>query len=191
MNRILLVAASSARPRRAASRTLSRARRASRTRRWPATTRFADYKALVCVFLFGGNDSWNMVVPSSDAEYAVYAGSRQNLAVPQGVVAAAAACVPDPSGWSFGLHPAMPGLAELFNVGPRGDRRERRAAASRPTTLAQYPSRSVPLPPQLFSHNDQQDQWHSLKGNAVSKSGWAGRIADVLAGPRAATSSSR
>ena len=42
---------------------------------------FADYKALVCVFLFGGNDSWNMVVPSSDAEYAVYAASRQNLAI--------------------------------------------------------------------------------------------------------------
>ena len=64
--------------------------------------------------------------------------------------------------------------------GPRGGRRERRPAVA-PTTLAQYQDRSVPLPPQLFSHNDQQDQWHSLKGNAPSKSGWAGRIADVLA----------
>ena len=50
-----------------------------------------------------------------------------------------------------------------------------------PTTKAQYQQGSVPLPPQLFSHNDQQDQWHSLRGKAVSKTGWAGRIADVLA----------
>ena len=50
-----------------------------------------------------------------------------------------------------------------------------------PTTKAQYQAGSVPLPPQLFSHNDQQDQWHSLRGKAVSKTGWAGRIADLLA----------
>jgi uncharacterized protein (DUF1501 family) len=140
---------------------------------------FADYKALVCVFLFGGNDSWNMVVPSSDAEHAVYAASRQNLSIPKASLLPLQLAVPDPSGWSFGLNPAMPGLADLFNSG-------RAAVVANvgpliaPATLAQYQNRSVPLPPQLFSHNDQQDQWHSLKGNVPSKSGWAGRIADVL-----------
>jgi uncharacterized protein (DUF1501 family) len=142
---------------------------------------FADYKALVCVFLFGGNDSWNMVVPSSNAEYEAYAGSRQNLAVPQGVLLPLQLAVPDASGWSFGLNPAMSGLAELFNGG-RAAFVANVGPLVAPATLQEYESLSVPLPPQLFSHNDQQDQWHSLKGTDVSKSGWAGRVADVLAG---------
>jgi len=139
----------------------------------------ADYKALVCVFLFGGNDSWNMLVPSSDAEYAVYAASRQNLAVPQASLLPLDLAVPDASGWTFGLHPAMPELAALVNT--------RRAAfvanvgpLLAPTTLEQYQGRSVALPPQLFSHNDQRSQWNSLKGTSSTKSGWAGRIADLF-----------
>lgn len=140
---------------------------------------FADYKALVCVFLFGGNDSWNMVVPSSDAEYAVYAGSRQNLAVSKDTLLPLNLAVPDASGWSFGLHPAMPGLAGLFNAG-RAAIVANVGPLIAPTSIAQFLDRSVALPPQLFSHNDQQDQWHSLKGNRPSKLGWAGRVADVL-----------
>ena len=71
--------------------------------------------------------------------------------------------------------------------GPGGGRRERRAAASSRRPKAQYQAKAVRLPPQLFSHNDQQDQWHSLKGEATLKSGWAGRIADALHSPGAAT----
>src|SRR5215510_3294929 len=56
---------------------------------------FGGYKALVCVFLFGGNDSWNMVVPASDAEYAAYAASRQNLAVPKELLLPLGLSVPD------------------------------------------------------------------------------------------------
>jgi uncharacterized protein (DUF1501 family) len=141
---------------------------------------FTDYKALVCVFLFGGNDSWNMVVPRSTAEYNVYAASRQTLAVPQDTVLPLNLAVPDASGWQFGMHPAMPELAGLFNNG--------RAAVIAnigpliaPTTLSAYRSGAAQLPPQLFSHNDQQDQWHTLRGRVPSKTGWAGRIADVLA----------
>lgn len=140
---------------------------------------FADYKALVCVFLLGGNDSWNMVVPTSAAEYAAYADSRQNLAVPMDSLLPLDLASPDADGWTFGLNPAMQGLAELFNA--------RRAAfvanvgpLITPTSLAQYADRSVALPPQLFSHNDQQGQWHTLRGNVSMKSGWAGRIADLL-----------
>jgi uncharacterized protein (DUF1501 family) len=141
---------------------------------------FPDYRALVCVFLFGGNDSWNMVVPRSTAEYNVYATSRQNLAVPQASLLPINLAVPDPAGWLYGVHPSMPGIAAMFNSG-------RAAFVSNigpllaPASLTQYQARSVPLPPQLFSHNDQQDQWHTLKGNALSKAGWAGRIADALA----------
>lgn len=144
---------------------------------------FTDYKALVCVFLFGGNDSWNMVVPRSDAEYHAYAAARQSLSIDQ------ASLLPiNPSGAGsvqYGMHPTMGALQALFassrcavvaNVGP----------LIVPTDKAAYAAKSVPLPPQLFSHNDQQDQWHSLRGTALSRSGWAGRIADVLAGATAA-----
>ncbi|MDH5618536.1 MAG: DUF1501 domain-containing protein, partial [Gammaproteobacteria bacterium] len=132
---------------------------------------FTDYRALVCVFLFGGNDSYNMLVPNTSAEYSAYAASRQNLALLQSdllPISPASTGTPD-----FGLHPAMGGVQSLFqagnaafvtNVGPLVE----------PTTKTQYQNRSVTLPPQLFSHNDQQDQWTSLRGNVPSKTGWAG-----------------
>jgi uncharacterized protein (DUF1501 family) len=75
---------------------------------------FADYKALVCVFLFGGNDSFNMVVPRSAAEYGVYAASRQNLAIAQASLLPINSLVPDPNGALYGLHPSMSELATLF-----------------------------------------------------------------------------
>jgi uncharacterized protein (DUF1501 family) len=143
---------------------------------------FGEYRALVCVFLFGGNDSWNMVVPRTQAEYDAYNGSRGGNQ-PTGLAVPLDALLPiDPIGTSgapFGVHPSMPGLRDLFqagqaaivaNVGP----------LIAPTTKAQYQSGGATLPPQLFSHNDQQDQWHSLRGRAPSKTGWAGRIADVV-----------
>ena len=138
---------------------------------------FNDYKALVCVFLLGGNDSFNMLVPRSNAEYNIYAASRQNLAIAQADLLPVNPATPD--GAQYGLHPAMSGLQGLFdnsrvalisNMGPLIE----------PTTKDQYFNQSVALPPQLFSHNDQQDQWHSLKGQGVSKTGWAGRIGDLI-----------
>ncbi len=152
---------------------------------------FTDYRALVCVFLFGGNDSFNMLVPNTTAEYNAYAASRQNLALLQNdllPITPASAGSPD-----FGLHPSMGAVQGLFqagnaafvtNVGPLVE----------PTTKDQYLNRSVTLPPQLFSHNDQQDQWTSLRGNAPSKTGWAGRMADLIrdgvAGQQMATNAS-
>ena len=148
---------------------------------------FGDYKALVCLFLFGGNDSWNMVVPTSTAEYNAYARSRgggtaSSLAIDRAAllpIAQAGAFAGDPT---YGMHPSMTGLRDLFQAG--------RAAVVanvgplvRPTTKAQYQTAASTghvLPPQLFSHNDQQDQWHSLRGRAILKSGWGGRVADVL-----------
>lgn len=140
---------------------------------------FTDYKALVCVFLFGGNDSWNMVVPRSTTQYNAYRNSRQNLAIAQNTLLPLNLAVADPEGWQYGLHPSMTGLQSLFNAG-RAAFVANVGPLVAPTTLDQYLNGSVPLPPQLFSHNDQQDQWHSLKGRAVLKTGWAGRAADVL-----------
>ena len=137
----------------------------------------SGYRALVCVFLFGGNDSFNMLVPNTTAEYNAYATSRQNLAIAQNdllPITPASSSTPD-----FGIHPSMGGVRGLFdageaafvvNVGPLVE----------PTTKEQFLNSSVTLPPQLFSHNDQQDQWTSLRGNVPSKTGWAGRMADLI-----------
>jgi uncharacterized protein (DUF1501 family) len=148
---------------------------------------FGDYKALVCLFLFGGNDSWNMVVPTSTAEYNAYARSRgggtsSSLAIDRSALLPITLSGEFPGDPTYGFHPSMTGTRDLFssgklavmaNVGP----------LIRPTTKAQYQTAATTghtLPPQLFSHNDQQDQWHSLRGRATLKSGWAGRVADVL-----------
>ena len=135
------------------------------------------YRALVCVFLYGGNDSFNMVVPRSTTEYSVYAQSRQNLAIPQEALLPITPL--DPDGAAYGLHPAMAGAQALFesgrlaviaNVGPLVE----------PTTKEGFLDKSVALPPQLFSHNDQQEQWQTLRGRLLIQTGWAGRIADLM-----------
>ena len=143
------------------------------------TAPFDDYRALVCVFLHGGNDSFNMLVPKSTAEYNAYLSSRQNLALAREDLLPINPLSLTPGSEPFGLHPAMAATQNLFatekaafvaNVGPLVE----------PTTKAAYQSQSVSLPSQLFSHNDQQAQWHSLKGANTSKTGWAGRLADLI-----------
>ena len=138
---------------------------------------FGDYKALVCIFMLGGNDSYNMLVPRSDSEYAVYLNARQNMAIASDQLLPISPLTPD--SMQYGLHPAMGGVKTLFdegraafinNVGP----------LVMPTSKNDYFSGSAVLPPRLFSHNDQQDQWHTLQGTGVSSTGWAGRIADLI-----------
>ena len=134
-----------------------------------------DYKALVCVFLSGGNDSNNLIVPIND--YANYSSVRQNLALPQASLLPLTSLNPD--GNSYGLHPTMgemltlfneQKLAPCFNVGP----------LVHPMTRAQYSAGSVPKPPQLFSHSDQVTHWQTSLPDQPPKSGWGGRIADLL-----------
>jgi uncharacterized protein (DUF1501 family) len=140
---------------------------------------FSDYKALVCVYLLGGNDSWSMVVPTSQAEYDAYATSRQNLAIARDRLLPLT--LADPLPVEYGLHPSLTALKPQFdagqcafiaNVGPLIE----------PLTRDEYRSGSRRFPPQLFSHNDQQDQWYTLRGRATSNTGWAGRLADLLVG---------
>jgi uncharacterized protein (DUF1501 family) len=157
--------------------------------------RFGDYKALVCIFLAGGNDSFNSVVPWSAAQHSAYRQSRNGLidsgglALAQSVVQAqsldALALAPDlpggppDDGGSYGLHPALAPLRNLFNsekmaiVANVGTLRQ-------PVTQAQYQAGTVPLPPQLFSHDDQSICWQTSRPDDANADGWGGRIADLL-----------
>ncbi len=136
----------------------------------------ADYKALVCVFLYGGNDGLNMVVPSDATRHGQYSAVRAGLALPRGSLVGL-------TGSDYGLHPAMTALAPawaagqlapVFNVGP----------LVQPLTKAQFralPDSSPSLPDSLFSHSDQQILWETGTGDALTRTGWGGRAADALA----------
>ena len=146
-----------------------------------------DYKALVCVFLYGGNDGNNTVVPIDSAGYASYAAVRGRLALAQGTLLP---LVEAGGAARFGLHPALGGstglqalwdsgaLAIVANVG----------TLVQPLTKAQYLAPGSVKPQSLFSHIDQQNQWQASLSDAPSNTGWGGRLADALAGLNAAAS---
>lgn len=135
-----------------------------------------DYKALVCVFLFGGNDSNNMVIPLSSSGYASYQQTRSVLALPQ---ASLLPTNPPSAGSAFGFHSRFTGLQTLFN-------QQHLAVLAnvgtlvRPTTRAQFQQRQVSLPHNLFSHEDQQAQMQTAALTADGQTGWAGRTADKI-----------
>ncbi len=144
----------------------------------------SGYKALVCVFLFGGNDSQNMIVPITGAEYNAYSSARGGLAEANGLALPLGSLLPiSPTGLaanSFGLHPAMTNLATLFNADKKLAVVPNAGPLLAPTTLAQYQARSVPLPPQLFSHSDMQMHWQTMRPDVPADTGWGGRMADVF-----------
>ena len=136
----------------------------------------ADYKALVCVFLQGGNDANNMIIPTGSG-YAGYATARSNLALPSTALTNLPVKTSDGRTWS--LHPSLAELTALYGSG-KAALLANVGTLVYPTTLAQYKTSSVPLPPQLFSHNDQQVQWqHSIPDKPASTC-WGGRIADLV-----------
>lgn len=136
----------------------------------------ADYKAAVCVFLAGGCDANNLLVPNDDVGYAGYAAARQTLAIPRAQLLPVA----PRSGGAYGLHPAMSGLQGLFNQGKLA-LLANVGTLIQPTTKAQALSGSWPLPDNLLSHIDQQNQWVMLNPALPSTlTGWGGRLADAL-----------
>jgi uncharacterized protein (DUF1501 family) len=138
-----------------------------------------DYKALVCIFLFGGNDSGNMLVPRAGAGYAAYAGLRGALALPGGQILPITPQNPD--GIDYGLHPSLVGLQALFQQGRVAFVRNVGTLIA-PVTRAQYLQGGAAIPPQLFSHSDQVLQWQtSYTERNGPVTGWGGRIADLLA----------
>ncbi|HSW50762.1 MAG TPA: DUF1501 domain-containing protein [Bryobacteraceae bacterium] len=141
-----------------------------------------DYKTLVCVFLFGGNDANNLLVPNDSSAYASYQKARQNLALPRGSLVA----VQDPATKAaYGLHSGLNSLAPLYNTS------KRMALLLNVGTLIQPVPRgangrpqlsAVPLPLNLYSHSDQQTQWQSAMPRGGASTGWSGRLADKVAG---------
>ncbi|HEX3532013.1 MAG TPA: DUF1501 domain-containing protein [Thermoanaerobaculia bacterium] len=137
----------------------------------------ADYKALVCVFMYGGNDGNNIIVPRTGSDYTQYAAGRGSVALPQNVLLPITPTMSDGRVW--GLHPSMTGLQGLFgqhkmallaNVGP----------LLAPLTRDQFLNGSVAAPPQLFSHSDQQVHWQTSIPDQPPHTGWGGRTADLL-----------
>ena len=142
------------------------------------------YKALVCVFLYGGNDSHNMIVPRTTSEYNTYSAARGGLAEMNGLALPLDSLLSvSPIGMaanSFGLHPAMTNLTTLFNADKKLAVVANSGPLLAPTTLLQYQNRSVPLPPQLFSHSDMQMHWQTMRPDYPADTGWGGRMADVF-----------
>jgi uncharacterized protein (DUF1501 family) len=140
----------------------------------------SGYKALVCVFLYGGNNSFNWFVPRTDAAYNTYARSRGNLALANNTLLPLDGTASD--GNQYGIHPSCPELQALFNA-PNGHAAiiGNIGTLVRPTTAAEARSGTVPLPPQLFSHIDQQTLWMTSTADSPEHYGWAGRVADLYA----------
>jgi uncharacterized protein (DUF1501 family) len=134
-----------------------------------------DYKALVCIFLFGGNDSNNMIIPYDD--YVTYAAVRSSGATVQIPLSSLLPISPPGAGGRFGFHPSLAGLHELWtmqklavlcNTGPLVE----------PTNRAGYTNGTAKRPQNLFSHSDQQAQWQTSVSTGQSQTGWGGRASD-------------
>jgi uncharacterized protein (DUF1501 family) len=137
-----------------------------------------DYKALVAVFMFGGNDGNNMLIPLDASGFNDYTVGRGRLALDRASLAPINPT--NVGGRAFALHGSMGTLAQLFtegkaaalaNVGP----------LTKPTTRTQWQNDDTFSPPNLFSHSDQQNQWQSAAADTAVRQGWGGRIADQIA----------
>ncbi len=150
-----------------------------------------DYRALVCIFLSGGNDGNNTVIPihndSSVSNYAAYSAARgsQGLALAQNTLLPIS--VPKIANLAYGLHPAFgtvtgginPGIHPLWATGKMAVVTNV-GTLVRPLTRAQYQNNEVPRPLNLFSHNDQVNQHQTCRSDAPLLTGWGGRISDKI-----------
>jgi uncharacterized protein (DUF1501 family) len=147
-----------------------------------AQTNISDYKALVCIFLGGGNDSNNLIIPTDLTAYNNYAAIRTPvLALPMGAVPGAVLPISplNPGTPSYGLHPSLVGMQNLFNQGKLAVLFNTGTLAY-PLTKAVYNSTPSKRPPQLFSHADQVTQWQTSIPDQPPLTGWGGRCADLL-----------
>ena len=159
----------------------------------------ADYRAVVCLFLYGGNDSFNMVLPTDTASWNAYTGVRTQAPDPiallaPGTPANTSATAGSPArlggvlpilpanaqGRTYALHPVMGALQTLFDTDKRLAILPNVGPLVMPTTKAQYNLSTYPRPARLFSHNDQQNTWQALGPEGITR-GWAGLMGDLLA----------
>lgn len=136
-----------------------------------------DYKALVCLFLAGGNDSFNMLVPRGATEHAEYAAIRGDLALPSSSLLPIAPATGD--GREYGVHPGMPEVKQLFDAGDLAFVANVGSLVE-PTTKAGILSGSARLPLGLYSHSDQIMHWQTGMPDQRTAVGWGGRTADLL-----------
>lgn len=160
----------------------------------------SDYKALVCVFLQGGNDAYNTVLATDASSWANYTGVRnqspESIALLRAGTPANKALVPGSPGWlggvlpiapanaqsrSFALHPLLTDLQTMFNEQRRLAIVSNVGPLMEPLTKDEYNRKLKAIPAKLFSHNDQQNTWQAFAPEGATK-GWGGKLADVLVG---------
>jgi uncharacterized protein (DUF1501 family) len=156
-----------------------------------AATAGDDYRALVCVFLFGGNDYANTVINYDADSYTKYSTIRGgNGDAGGGIAIPKAALTPTllnptvalPGSRQYALHPAMTALSDVFNTDGKLAVQLNVGPLVVPLTRAQYNNSNktlYPQPPKLFSHNDQQSTWQSSSPEG-STIGWGGNIGDLV-----------
>ena len=140
-----------------------------------------DYKALVCVFLYGGNDYANTVVPYDVASHTAYKNQRAAIAIDRASLGGTVLNPTTglPGGRQYALAPELAPLVPLFDAGQMAVMLNV-GTLVQPTTKLQFTNKTAPLPPKLFSHNDQQSVWQSSSPEG-STSGWGGRMGDLFA----------
>lgn len=142
-----------------------------------------EYKAIICLFLSGGSDSYNMLIPYEPSEHADYQSVRTQVAVARNQLANTAITDPN-SGKQYAFHPNMPDCRDMYNNGNLA------AVANvgslvEPVTVQQYNNRfrnpGVTFPVGLFSHDDHQRSWQTaVPQTREGLTGWAGRCADLI-----------
>src|SRR5260370_366324 len=137
-----------------------------------------DYKALVCIFLSGGNDSNNLIVPMDTSRFSLYQTARGNPSM--GGLALTQSSLVTLAPGAYGMHPAAPELAALYNSNNLAILANVGTLIKPFASKTDYINRIVQAPDNLFSHSDQQDQWQTVQLSGVPSTGWAGRMADVI-----------
>jgi uncharacterized protein (DUF1501 family) len=134
-----------------------------------------DYKALVCIFLFGGNDGHNTIVPLATNQYNNYKAARAGLALPPNQLLA----VNTSNNTPYGFHYGLPELQALYNQSKLAVLANT-GMLVRPLTRQQFLSPNPSVPTNLFSHADQVVQMQTGAPNSSTGTGWGGRTADLM-----------
>ncbi len=156
-----------------------------------AATNVTDYKALVCLFLNGGNDGSNMLIPWDTDRYATYRGVRgDRLALWRDAAEASTRVAGNPNAYygipltgtgasGYAVHNAMTGVQNLYDTGKLAFL-PGVGTLVEPITRAQFRAGTRRRPPQLFSHNDQVTEWMTSVPDQISRTGWGGRTIDKM-----------
>lgn len=136
-----------------------------------------DYKALVCISLDGGNDGYNMLIPTTPTEYADYQSVRQGISINQSDILGLANSVD--SSRTFGLHPSMPNIRNLYNQG-KAAFVSNVGTLIEPLSVEEFWNETKKAPLGLLSHSDQLQQWMTALPGERAGIGWGGRIADMI-----------